>query len=127
MSIAKLFDHRVVVYRSTVTQDELQDPIAVWGPLPAPVGRNARPNQAWSGSLQDHGPGEQQGAMRQWFLHKGFDVAERDVLEVVSGPEAPNLLRVESVTRPTAPIVLHHLEVNVTVWDGTVTTPAVES
>lgn len=119
MSIARLCDHRLVVYRASAYRDALQDVVEVWQALPAPAGLNARPNQAWSGSLQDRGPGEQQGTMRQWFLLPGFDVAERDVLKVEGGPEAPALLRVESVTRPTNPHSVHHIEVNVTVWAGT--------
>lgn len=127
MSIATLFDHRVVVYRAGTARDELQDVVETWEPLTAPVGKNARPNQGWSGALQDHGPGQQQGAMRQWFLQKAFDVAERDVLAVEEGPEAGLRLKVESVTRPTAPLLVHHLEVNVTVWPGSLTVEAEES
>lgn len=129
MSIAALCDHRAVVYRprpesDPSTRDELGDVLAVFDPLTAPAGLNCRPNQNWSGNLQDNGPGEQQGAMRQWFLVAGFDVAERDVLSIESGPESPVLLKVESVTRPTAPLTLHHYEVNVSVYQGSVTEAA---
>lgn len=114
-------DHRGVVYRVTETRDELKDVVEVWAALPAPAGLNCRPNQNWSGNLQDNGPGEQQGALRQWFLMPAFDVRERDVLRIEEGPESVKLLRVLSKTSPTAPIDVHHHEVNVEVWHGSLT------
>lgn len=125
--IADFWNHRGVVYRGTETRDELQDVVTVWDALTAPKGLNCRPNQDWSGALQDHGPGEQQGATRQWFLDAGFAVRERDVLSVESGPEAPVLLRVLSVTPCTDPIEVHHFEVNVEVWHGSLTEAEVGS
>lgn len=127
MSVKALCDHRAIVYRAFVVRDELQDTVEIWEALPAPIGLNCRPNQNWSGTLQNPGPGEQQAAARQWFLVSGFDVEERDVLSVVEGPEAPKLLRVQSVTRPTASVAVHHLEVNVEVWHGSLTEAEVES
>lgn len=122
MGITHLVDHRLLCWRPAdpPLKDEFGDVVDAFDPVPVPDGLNARPNQLWSGNLQDHGPGEQQGAMRQWFLVLGFDAQERDVLEVESGPEAGKLLRVESVTKPTNPFAVHHLEVNVTVWHGSV-------
>lgn len=127
MSFASLMDHRAIVYRATETRDELQDVIQSWGALTAPGGKNCRPNQVWSGNQQDYGPGEQQGATQQWYLLPGFEVAERDVLSVVSGPKAPVLLRVLSVSPCTAPIALHHYEVIVEVWKGSLTEEPVTS
>lgn len=124
MSIAPLCDHRAIAYRATEVRDELQDVARIWDALDAPAGRNCRPNQAWSGVLQDHGPGEQPGSLRQWFLLPTFDVRERDVLSVESGPEAPVLLWVHQVTRATNPLSVHHLEVNVAVWKGSLTEEA---
>lgn len=118
MSIRSLCDHRVIVYRATEGRDEFKDVTRAWAPLEAPDGKNARPNQLWAGSQMDPGPGEVQGAMRGWFLVAEFDVQERDVLRVIAGPEAPALLMVESVTRPTDSMNVHHLEVNVRTWTG---------
>lgn len=120
MSLRSLFNHRAVAYRTTPTRDDYGGTVDVWAETAGtPAGLNARPDQGWSGTLQDHGPGEQQGAKRRWFLAGGFDVTERDVVAVVSGPEAGLQLRVESVTpqarRSTA---IHHIEVNVEVWQG---------
>jgi hypothetical protein len=121
-TIERLYQHNAVVYRATTTRDDFGGTVQAWVAQDAPTGSNgynARPDQNWSGAQQDHGPGEQQGAKRRWFLHRGFDVAERDVLSVEEGPEAPVLLYVESVTKPTriGPAVHHH-EVNVEIWNG---------
>ncbi len=116
--IAHLCNHRAELWRATATVDSLGDRIETWVPQVVPDGMNCRPNQAWSGSLQDRGPGEQQRALRQWFLLCGFDVRERDVLEITCGPEEGVLLRVESVTPTTDPRRVHHIEVNVEVWHG---------
>lgn len=127
MGIQHLCDHRAVVYRSTPVRDELGGTVDVWAALTAPDGLNCRPNQNWSGTQQDHGPGLQQGSARQWFLVAEFDVRELDVLSIESGPEAPKLLRVLSVAKPTAPLELHHIEVNVEVWNGSLTDDATVS
>lgn len=119
--IRHLCDHRGILYRSVPTRDALGDTIDVWVQQTTPAGKNCRPNQAWSGTLQDHGPGEQQQAKRQWFLVKGFEPEERDVLQIVSGPETGLLLRVQSVTKPTDHLQVHHVEINVEVWKGSLT------
>lgn len=119
MSINRLFDHRVRVWRDTPTRDAYNDVVQSLALLSTPASNNARPDQGWAGTLQDTGAGEQQGTKRRWYLDKSVDVAERDVLEVTAGPEAPATLRVVSVTKPTAPRVVHHLEVNVEAWGGT--------
>jgi hypothetical protein len=123
-TIARLWNHTARLYRepdAETSRDALGHVAAE--PLPvgdAPVRANARPDQTWAGTLQDQGAGEQQGTLRRWFLDRSIPVAERDVLSVTSGPEAPLLLRVMSVTKPAAPLATHHIEVNVVVWDGAV-------
>ena len=121
MSIATLFDHAVRVYRATTAEDALGDPVETWAAQgTAPTFNNARPDQTWSGVLQDRGPGEEQTSQRRWFLATGLTVAERDVLNVTAGPESGVQLRVLSVTKPTAPLSVHHIEVNVEVFEGDV-------
>lgn len=117
--IAHLCDHHADLYREIVTRDALGDTVTTWSLQDSPEGLNCRPNQAWSGALQDHGPGEQQGARRQWFLvDTTWSPRERDLLKVTSGPETGATLRIGSVTRTTAPRGAHHYEVNVEVWHG---------
>ena len=122
MSLANLFDHRVTVHRATVARDAYGDTVESWASSDAPSRNNARPDQAWSGTLQDQGAGEEQGAKRRWYLAKTLDVRERDVLVVTTGPEAPKQLRVVSVTKPTTGRgIVHHIEVNVESFAGSLT------
>lgn len=125
MSIERLFNHSVRVYR-------LPDVIEARGTLgstskvPEPVTsattrKNARPDQSadLSGALVNLGPGEQLGSKRRWFLSRDLDVRERDVLSVTSGPESGLKLSIESVVKPTNPQIVHHIEVIASVWKGT--------
>lgn len=116
--IGHICDHSVVLYRATTTRDGFGDTVESWVAQDGPSAFNARPNQNWSGDLQDPGPGEKQRSLRQWFLVAEFDVRERDVMSVVDGPEAGALLRVVSVSRTTAGRTLHHHEVNVEPFTG---------
>lgn len=124
MSIEDLCDHRGVIYRPRTgaeeVRDELGDVLPVFDALPAPTGLNCRPNQSWSGNLEDRGPGERQGSTQQWFLLPDFSVRERDVLSVESGPLAGLLLRIHSVSPCTDPEELHHYEVTGERWQGSV-------
>ena len=120
--ISRLWNHVVRVYREPDPESARDEyghvelaPLAVGS---APTLSNARPNQNWSGNLQDRGPGEQQNALRQWFVDKAVDVRERDVLAVTAGPEAGINLRVLSVSKPANRVAHHHTEVNVEVWEG---------
>lgn len=106
-----MHDHRGIVYRSKETKDELQDVVRSWDPMTAPTGLNCHADRNWSGQLTMPGPGEQQTATQRWFLEPGFDVRERDVLSIVSGPRSPVNLRVQSVTPCTMPVTLHHYEI----------------
>lgn len=116
------FDHHVRVYRATTSEDALGDPVETWAAQgTAPTFPNARPDQNWSGTLQDRGPGQETTGDRRWYLKAGLTVAKTDVLNVTAGPESPVQLRVLSVTKPTAPLAVHHIEVNVEAYDGDVT------
>lgn len=120
MSLATLFDHRVILYRpSAGGTDASGFATASFTTGVTPSGLNARPDQSWSGLLADSPLGQVQASTRIWYLHKGFtDVEERDVLDVVQGPTAPNRYRVHSVTRPTNPKVVHHVEVSTMIYEG---------
>lgn len=117
-----LLNHRVRVYRDAEGTDAFGS-TSVLTPGAIPEYNNARPDQAWSGDQQRAG-GEMQGAHRRWFLSAGVDVAERDVLEVLSGTEAPSNLRVVSVTKVSGRRGLHHIEVNVETYSGELVTEA---
>jgi hypothetical protein len=125
--VAHLANHRVLLYRESSVRDQFGDTVIAWVAQTVPDGLNAFADLGWSGVLQDSGPGEQQANKRRWFLT--FNAEERDVLEVVSGVEAPMLLRIVSVMRAARPTkaTAHHVEVNVEVWHGAVTMAEVEA
>lgn len=122
MSIERLFNHTVTVYRepdALAARDGLGHvPARPALVATAPRIYNARPNQNWEGNQLDFGPGEQQERRRKWFLSRTLDVRERDVLKVNVGPEAGVLLRVLSVVPVQSVRRASHLEVTVEVWHG---------
>lgn len=119
MSIQALFDHKVRIWRASVAKDAYSDDVATWAALgSAPTANNARPDQAWAGTLQDRGAGEEEARARIWYLDAMLDAERRDVIQVVGGPEAGKQYRILALTRPTAPLAVHHLEANTEEWEG---------
>lgn len=114
-----LWNHTVRIYREA-DPDEWGHTSGDAEPVgAAPTKHNARPDQNWSGSLQDAGAGEQQAGKRRWFLSRGLgDVRERDVLSVTDGPEAGAKLRVVSAVPVTTLRGVHHIELNVETFTG---------
>lgn len=122
MSIARLFDHQVRVYRMTRTRDATGDPVPTWAAQgSAPTVNNARADEALMGAQQNRGAGDEMVTRRRWFLDAGLTVLENDVLSVTAGQETGAKLRVHSVVRANKPLVLHHIEVNVDPWEGSLT------
>jgi hypothetical protein len=121
MAITDYFDHRVLVYRydaENPDRDEFNDIIPNWELLSAPAGLNGTLQRNPSGTMEDQGPGEIQIIPRHWFIHRDFDVKERDVLKVESGPnphEVGRLYRVEEARPATGPVTIHHWEVLATI------------
>jgi hypothetical protein len=111
MSIAAHWNHTVRAYR--YNDSDVLAPVGA-----APSRHNARPDIAWSGDQQQAG-GEHQGAKRRWFVDAGLAVSERDVLAVTAGPEAPQTVRVVSVTKAVGR-THSHTEINVESWTGAV-------
>jgi hypothetical protein len=116
--IRKFWNHRVRAYREGAADEWGHVGPAMTAIGPEARGMNARPDQNWAGALQDAGAGEQQAGRRRWFLARGVEVAERDVLAVTAGPEAGQVLRVVSVVPVTTFVAHSHTEVNVEAWDG---------
>jgi hypothetical protein len=117
MSIAAHWNHTARLYRTTQTRGGFGTTDTLSPVGAAPSKPNARPDIAWSGD-QQHAGGEQQGAKRRWFVDRAIDVHERDVLAVMTGPEAPMTVRVVSVTKAVGR-THSHTEVNVESWTGT--------
>lgn len=118
MSLARLWNHAVRICREAGPDEWGHSSGAVEPVGPEFSKLNARPDQNWSGTLQDGGAGEQQAGKRRWFVAKEVEVLERDVLEVIAGPEAGLALRVLSAVPVTTPRGVHHREVNVEVFTG---------
>lgn len=118
MSLQRLWNHTVRLYREAEPDEWGHGSGAVEPVGPAPTQLNARPDQNWSGTLQDGGAGEQQAGKRRWFVSREVEVLERDVLQVTQGPEAGIALRVLSSVPVTTPRGVHHREVNVEVFVG---------
>jgi hypothetical protein len=70
------------------------------------AGYAALPDQAWvdirrdTGALQDYGAGDQPRAVAKGRAHYLADIAVRDVLEVVAGPDEGTSWLVEAVFHP---------------------------
>lgn len=127
-ALRRLWNHRAILYRSIESRDEFGDTVAEWVPQDTPPGKNCRTDETWAGAQDDRGPGERQAGERLWFLDRRFgDVRDRDVLEIVEGPEAPMKIKVLSVNRPTNPREVHHFEINSEIFQGELTPAEDES
>lgn len=91
-------------------------------PQTAPTSPNAFPDMSWSGDQVDVG-GEMQGAKRRWFLAPSVAAVDRDVLDVISGREAPQNVRVVSCIPVGPPGYVHHLEAIVETYTGELIAP----
>lgn len=123
MSFDSMLNHRAVLYRPTAGGvDANGDPTAGFSQPTTPSGTNARPDQSWSGLLVNTPLGEQQANTKIWHLHRGFtDIHERDILDIVEGPEAPARYRVLSRSFVTNGVgVVHHVEVATHVYTGAI-------
>lgn len=116
MSFTSLLDHVVRVWRPATSlgalREEKRSHVLVG---PAPVEPNAVLSQLRI-PYADTGPGLMPTGTRDVLMTIETDVAALDILEVVSGPEAPALFEVnEQPMRPRG----HHVELRVRPWHGT--------
>jgi hypothetical protein len=110
--IERLQDHTVRVWRPVTVPDAIGADQRTYAPVgepePAKVNRNVAPTG-------DAGPGFAAIGRRRLYMKPGVDVEERDVLELVTGPDAPQTLEVdEPPTRPRG----HHCQVDCILWRG---------
>lgn len=103
VSIAHLLDHSVRIHRPTITRGAVQEELTTYtaGAL-TPAGVR-RPRARYG----DAGPGTGPIGERVVYFDAGVDVLARDVIELVSGPDAPGLFEVDAP--PTSPRG-HHIE-----------------
>ena len=117
MAFSDLLDHTVRVRRPTESYDNplrvLERAYPVVGTYPAAVNRT-------KARIGDAGPGLAPIGDRVVYMEASADVEARDILELMSGPDAPEQLEIDRPpTRPRG----HHTELICLFYRGTL--PAV--
>ena len=111
MAISHLFDHEAVIWRKGETLGEYRETVKgfvlQYGPLGCKANRKAA-------VLQDANAGIVDSGDRVFYFEKGPVVLKRDLVELVTGPDAPAILEVENTTIPRD----HHLEVRCVEYHG---------
>lgn len=110
-SVAGMFDSTIRIWRPTVTRgqagidNQQYTPLLIVG---AAINRSRTPQAPQDGGLARSG-------IIRWYGLPTIDVRERDVVEVVTGPDAGRTWEVnEQPTRPRG----HHTEVDCVEWNG---------
>lgn len=111
-SIAALFDHTVRVWRPVVNRSRLgvdeRGYVVVAASLGAKLNRSSAP-------VADGGPGLQPTGSRRFYMAPDADVVERDIIEVLTGPDSGQTWEVdEPPTRPND----HHTQFDARYWAG---------
>jgi hypothetical protein len=118
-----LFDHAIRVWRPVRSRGAHREQIQALEPVIEPDGLNARVSSP-TGLLADTGPGLTMVGERKVYMNTSLDVQKRDILELVSGPNAPATLEVDGPPhRPRG----HHLELRCREWTGKLPETGVES
>ncbi len=112
MSFSSLLDHTARIWRRTVTMGpNLREEIVEYVPLAIARCAKKRPEAR----LIDTGPGLAGEGIRKVYMEAAEDAIERDVLEFLTGPDAPETLEIDSPpTRPRG----HHLELTCRLFTG---------
>jgi len=84
-----------------------------WSPVPE-MEKIALGVQAQRGTIDDDRPGERVAAEYQGVGPRGLNVCEGDVVELLEGPHAPRLLKVDHVDPPFG----NHVELVLLSWRG---------
>lgn len=106
-----LFDHVARVHRVSESVNALREKVNTLTPLPDTERMALDTSPFRSG---DEGAGQFVEGSAEGFMRATADVQEGDVLEVISGPEAPRTLRVISASRPRG----HHCELVMEMYRG---------
>lgn len=116
-SIAGWFDSEIRVWRADTSKDALAVEDRLLVPL-ATVG--AAINRSNTASATQAGGTAIVGTLR-WYGLPTIDVRERDVCEIISGPDAGTTWEVDALpVRPRN----HHTQVDCVEWHGTLTEPS---
>ena len=117
MTISHLFDHTAVIWRKVETLNAsgvtVKNFLMAYGPLGCKMNRKAA-------MVANSGPGIIDAGQRVAYLEVGPIILKRDLVELVTGPDAPPssgeraILEVENVTIPRG----HHVEVRCSEYHG---------
>jgi hypothetical protein len=115
--IRHLLDHTARVWRPDSALGALGAEVRAYEPGAIVLLAQVRP----AASTGDPGPGLAQQGTRQMFLEPSADVRAFDVLELLTGPDAPGTWEVDSPpTRPRG----HHVELTARLFLGTLKEPS---
>lgn len=111
MSIGHLLDHECVVWRPTETRGTYAETVRGYSILHALISCAVLRKNA---VIAQAGPGRIDAGERRVYWDVGPTVEKKDLIELVTGPDAPAFLEVESMTTPRG----HHVEVRVSEYNG---------
>lgn len=112
MSIAHLLDHTATVYRPADTLGALRTNIRGYAAVASGVEMGVRRPAALYAEI---GPGVGPLGQRIIYADVGLDVAARDVIDLITGPDAPGRWEVDE--QPTSPRG-HHIELRCRAFTG---------
>jgi hypothetical protein len=110
MTISHLYDHTVALWRKVETLGEA----GVTEKTFALADRFGVKMNRKNVQLMQDGAGIVDVGMRKVYTELGPTVLRRDLVELLTGPDAPALLEVENVTRPRG----HHIEIHCSEYKG---------
>lgn len=112
MILATFLDHDAQIWRPTVTLGPRREEVRSYAKLGGEVRAGIRRPTARVG---DAGPGLAPIGERVFYFQPEVDVEPRDIIELLSGPDAPGTWEVDSPpTRPRG----HHVELTTRHWLG---------
>ena len=111
MSFASLLDHTARIWRRSETLGTYQETVPgyalTYGSVPCTLRRKRA-------TLSEAGPGTVDVGERTVYFKAAVVLEEKDLVELVAGPDAPDWLEVESSARPRG----HHVEARCTEFHG---------
>ena len=117
-TIDHLLDHTMRVWRPQERLGEARETIRDYGGAPVYSDVKCTVTRKRGAIAPEHG-GETTFATRMLYAPAGITLQENDLCELVTGPEAPATLKVQTPSKPSG----HHLETPVTEYHGKVPTP----
>ena len=118
MSFASLLDHTARIWRRTETPGTYLETTIDYAVVYAAADCTLKRKAA---VLAEAGPGIVDAGGRTVYFLPSVTLVKRDLVELVTGPDAPAWLEVESASRPRG----HHVEARCAEYSGE--TPEVES